>query len=96
MQISTTEYDQLVCPNCSGTCLHHSSVTVYEREEDDPKPLQIHVEEGRIAVSKNNDGNPSPRRHGLRINFWCEECDEKPSLKILQHKGATLIEWEKK
>lgn len=95
MDFNTNIDDQLVCPNCLGSYLHHSSVTVYERKEDEPDSLQIYVSQGEVLISKDNEWNPSPRRGGLRIRFWCEGCAENPFLNIFQHKGSTYIQWGK-
>ena len=38
--------------------------------------------------------NPSARRYGLRIFFWCEHCCAVPVLNIYQHKGNTFLRWE--
>jgi hypothetical protein len=44
-------------------------------------------------------GNPSPRRDGIVISFFCEQCTnwgetgEVIELTLAQHKGATEIGW---
>lgn len=38
-------------------------------------------------------GNPSARRDGLRVHFWCEFCGDGLTLNIAQHKGVTLLDW---
>ena len=38
-------------------------------------------------------GNPSARRHGIAIEFTCEQCGDGLRLTIAQHEGHTLIEW---
>lgn len=45
------------------------------------------------VVPAEGSGNPSRRRHGITISFWCELCDCHPVLCISQHKGMTLVEW---
>jgi hypothetical protein len=39
--------------------------------------------------------NPSCRRDGIVIKFWCENCAKVSILCIAQHKGQSLIKWTK-
>lgn len=87
--------DTLLCPNCESTCLHHQSIEVFDRKEDDQTGTHTLVESGDIVSKHSNlSGNPSRRRDGIKIHFMCEECDAKPVLTIAQHKGQTLIVWD--
>jgi hypothetical protein len=97
----------LVCPSCGGDNLHHDRVDVYWREhEDAPSSLaKINAVSGAemdrggpfenrheiygVAVS---EGNPSARRHGVRIWFECELCDADVFMNIAQHKGLTMVD----
>jgi hypothetical protein len=49
------------------------------------------------AVPSDGSGNPSGRRDGLSIKFWCEGCkgvdEDILELTISQHKGSTLLGW---
>ena len=45
------------------------------------------------SIDTDLKGNPSARRDGLAIRFWCESCDARPVLTIAQHKGSTLVEF---
>ena len=103
----------LVCPRCGGDYLHQSDVMVFNCGEDAEKAhLTGVIKDGTGAivtvanVDNNSSLNPSPRRHGLLIDFWCESCDveQKPDgtyvenrseirLAIYQHKGCTLMDW---
>jgi hypothetical protein len=86
----------LRCPICQGFCLHQGAVTTYFRKEDEEKTMvsEISIEGVSVINTSSNDcGNPSSRRHGLRINMSCEGCGDIPSLLIYQHKGTTYIEW---
>ena len=38
--------------------------------------------------------NPSWRRRGIRILFWCEFDCPNAALCIVQHKGDTFMFWE--
>ena len=46
-----------------------------------------------VAVGTDQQQNPSPRRDGVAIRFWCEACPATPVLNVIQHKGDTIIEW---
>ncbi len=83
----------LVCPACGGTYLHHERVEVFERNEDERSGLHVAVADGQALVDTALEGNPSGRRHGLSIHFWCEACAAKPVLTIAQHKGNTLVDF---
>jgi hypothetical protein len=86
----------LICPRCRGDNLHHGAVTVYDRAEDDSQTLVMDVRSrrtrSRIEESKNT-ANPSSRRSGIAIEFWCENCDNTSELTIAQHKGTSFLEW---
>jgi len=82
------------CPACGEGNLHHGEVTVFNRGEDDPKCLVTKV--GLFGTSikiTDGKGNPSSRRDGVLIEFTCEHCYAGPVLEIIQHKGATFIQW---
>jgi hypothetical protein len=86
----------LICPCCGSIYLHQSTINVYNRDEDADKGLHVIVENDMTITGTDMQNNPSPRREGLSIKFWCEECPEKLTLNIYQHKGETLIEWKPK
>ncbi len=97
----------LLCPCCGGENLHHEAVTIYDRFEDAPD-VRVTTVEGNEFVSSTvpNDtsANPSSRRHGVGVDFWCESChgesNSKPAkftehfvLQLQQHKGSTYLDW---
>lgn len=84
----------LLCPGCGAANLHHDRVETFDRGEDAPEGLRTIVSEGTVQVSRALDGNPSPRRDGVLISFWCELCSAKPQLRIAQHKGETYMTLE--
>lgn len=87
-------YDaELLCPNCGDTHLHHEQVEVFERNEDETTGLHVVVEAGKVTIDRRLAGNPSGRRHGLRIYFWCEGCSARPALTLAQHKGNTFVDF---
>lgn len=82
----------LLCPQCGGECLHHDKVEVFERCED-MGGLHITVTD-KVETDRDLDENPSCRRHGLKIHFWCEFCNAIPVLSIAQHKGSTCVDFK--
>jgi predicted RNA-binding Zn-ribbon protein involved in translation (DUF1610 family) len=86
----------LLCPRCGADYLHHVAVTVYDRREDAPTVVETRISGSIISInaSSSGDNNPSRRRDGLAIDFYCEGCGDAPiQLCIAQHKGATEIGW---
>ena len=85
----------LCCPMCGDAHLHHEKVVISERSEDEDTCLRVDVANRSCSVSEEHNGlNPSSRRNGLSIWFWCEICLGKPKLSIAQHKGSTEMYWE--
>lgn len=82
---------EIKCPNCGSDYLHHDEVAVFFRDEDAQTGLAVVTSKSKSISSDNISGNPSPRRSGLYINFWCEDCDAKPRMEIVQHKGITYM-----
>lgn len=72
---------------------------ILEKYETKPKTRVTHVmEDNTITTARltpEHTNNPSNDRNGMRIEFWCETCEGKPTLAILQHKGMTYIGWTK-
>jgi hypothetical protein len=85
---------ELVCPSCDSNYLHHAQVEVFECGEDAEYGVHVVVTEGKAEFNTSLDGNPSRRRHGLKIRFWCESCKAEPVMSISQHKGNTFVEFE--
>jgi hypothetical protein len=89
----------LRCPNCNGTNLHHKSVTIFDRPEDAEfvAKTTVGVKTTIEKLPNQSSGNPSSRREGIVIGFWCETCPAGKSgaleLTIAQHKGATEFGW---
>jgi hypothetical protein len=86
----------LTCPHCGQNNLHHDAVTVFcRRGEDGPVTAttvtghSVYREEGQAA----DLANPSSRRDGLAVSFWCEHCPAISELTIAQHKGITILGW---
>jgi hypothetical protein len=87
--------DWLLCPGCGFFGgLHHDRVTVFDRIREDGPSTVTEVKNGKvIRLCHNSNNNPSSRRDGIAIRFWCECCDAISELTIAQHKGTTEMEW---
>lgn len=92
--------DMLVCPKCGEGCLHHELIEWWTRPggEDSESVCEIlgaladwGEDEPRRMPDRSH--NPSGRREGIRIRFYCETCEGPPPLDIAQHKGSTFISW---
>ncbi len=86
----------LLCPRCGADNLHHTYVTTFDRSEDAATVIETRIEGGKVTVlpASLGDDNPSRRRDGIVIGFWCEQCGQAPiELCIAQHKGSTEIGW---
>ena len=73
-------YGALQCPRCvGGGNLHHVRVEVFARPEDAENVNETTVQ-GKLAhveyVLNDTSGNPSSRRDGLRVHFYCEQCGD--------------------
>jgi hypothetical protein len=88
-------FDPLRCPACGCAYLHHDEVKVFCRTEDAPTVTETTVSDrGCTVMETGGAANPSERRGGIAIHFWCEQCPALPVLKIAQHKGASLVSWD--
>jgi hypothetical protein len=100
IKLSNKQFDDdgLECPACGCNNLHHGGVVLYNRAEDDEYVTVITAKGNNVSltdVPNRSVANPSLRRHGMRINFYCEQCDDNYELCIAQHKGTTYLHWEK-
>ena len=84
----------LRCPMCRSEMLHHTTIEVFERTEDASTGLHVTIKDLSVTVNTDLAGNPSSRRHGFKVGFWCEECDETSVLSVEQHKGTTYFKME--
>jgi len=96
----------LKCPHCGSTYVHHDEVAIFERGEDCEKGLRVRVlgvdviwegdtgpkrRPASVLIEESLVGNPSARRQGVCVYLWCEDCRERSSLMIAQHKGGTYL-----
>lgn len=96
-KLHNSDYDDaLQCPSCNGQNLHQGTVYVYNRDEDAETTAVTMVTGTEVTTVHNARlcGNPSVRRHGLRISMSCEGCGEVGDMVVYQHKGCTFIEWD--
>ncbi len=91
----------LKCRVCGDENTHQAKIEVFIRDGDDGRLPGVKTTiDGEITtVSRDDmDSNPSGRRDGIRIYFWCESChfdnDGRPHYELLiyQHKGQTLCD----
>jgi hypothetical protein len=111
--------DVLLCPLClqeypdgRGVWLHQTGVEAFFRHEDHEEGVHGYIADTKSFLTVNGDcgrtsRNPSSRRDGLIIYFFCEWCsgygeleqgdENKPivtlELHISQHKGVTAMGW---
>jgi predicted GIY-YIG superfamily endonuclease len=83
----------LHCPVCDFPFTHLKNVTVWARPEDcTPNTVLIETQTGHIHVGNSNEGNPSSRRDGLSMLFYCENGEHTFIIDIAQHKGETFAD----
>lgn len=88
-------FSPLQCPECGGSYLHHDEVKVFCRPEDASTVIETTVSDrGCTVYETDGEHNPSDRRGGISIQFWCEHCPALPVLQIAQHKGESLVSWQ--
>lgn len=93
----TEKYDALECPACGCESIHQDNCATYWRDEEDSKiGTSTFSRAGKASFCHDMNGNPSSRRDGISISFWCECCDVISRLDIIQHKGSTYIVWDDK
>ena len=87
---------RLNCPICEDeeSNLHHGKIETFDREEDAEKGTHVTINGSSVSIDNNISGNPSKRRDGIKMQVYCEQCDESSTLCIVQHKGLTLMGWE--
>ncbi len=105
--MTENELQILKCPHCKGEHLHHIEVKLFNRKEDSSKGLYIKsvveqplddlgfrttpMQDGVEIKTILPIGNPSARRSGMIVYFYCEECGKKSRFSLAQHKGSTYM-----
>lgn len=94
--ISLDENNYLRCPVCDFDYLHQKWAKVIFRDNEDKDGILVSAERKKIATERVLDKDIPGRRDVIYIDFWCEGCHKHSILEIMQHKGNTIIKWEKK
>ena len=81
----------LECPSCGCDYLHHYKIESFERDDDEETGVHVSVKGKSVSVDTDMRRNPSKRRHGMMIYFFCEYCTTKPVIELIQHKGRTHL-----
>ena len=93
--IGTTQ-TALRCAHCDESYgLHRTETIHFLRDDEDTESGLLVVTSSWSSVNKNINnmaGNPSARRSGLLMRFFCEACSQHSELTFAQHKGATYVE----
>jgi len=82
----------LHCPFCDFDYLHQFKVEVFDRVEDSITGYHATIEAMGVIIDSDMKNNPSGRRDGVKVWFYCEGCDKVSFATIIQHKGRTFIE----
>jgi hypothetical protein len=102
------QYEKTIrCPRCRNLFMHHAGVDIFYRDEDDDVCFVVSQNRNSVLTqTRSAPENPSLRRHGIKISFFCEECHssgqhlpfpngrEAFKLNIYQHKGSSNIWWD--
>ncbi len=80
------------CSSCGYEYIHQYFIEIFDRDEDEKECLHVTVNEKRLLTDRSNKSNPSPRRQGIRIKFYCESCPYDTVMEIYQHKGETFVD----
>ena len=76
------------CGETNWDMCHQKAVHLFNRKEDEEvEGIRIDQVTGKITLSSLK--NPSLRRQGLIIEFYCEGCLTDFLFSIYQHKGET-------
>ena len=72
------EKNWLQCPGCGDGALHHAGLVSYDRVEDAAETMVTELRPdgslSRYPRASQFTENPSSRRDGIAIRFWCEQC----------------------
>ena len=91
---------EVACPYCKQEELHHMGVEMFARGEDANTGEHISllangVDGDKIHRVHNHSmhNNASMRRGSILIHFFCEQCQQQPTMFFVQHKGHTYAGW---
>ena len=86
----------LCCAHCGGDYLHRTRTCHYLRPQEDSAAGTVIVTTPGGSYTTQGASmadNPSSRRSGLTIEFFCELCGKLSMLSLAQHKGRTEVKW---
>ena len=83
----------LKCPVCKEAYTHQGEIEIFNRRTEDSKDgVHLRITNGTVKCGHSMEDNPSARRQGMRIRFYCESCDRDSfCMNITQHKGQTFL-----
>lgn len=82
----------LLCEHCGHDYTHQFKAEVFFRFEDALEGLHVAVSQDHgVAADASQWGNPSSRRSGIRVLYYCEDCLRVSELTVVQHKGQTYL-----
>ncbi len=89
----------LCCPRCGDAFgLHSAGVEVWGRSHDAAQGLHVSINEVEfkpaLVATTDLEDNPSSRRQGISVRFWCEQCAAGFALTFAQHKGSEIVTFE--
>lgn len=91
------EYGFLICPKCNKDNLHQINAKVIFRDTEDSNGTLAIIGTKKVFTTRVLDKAIEGRRDVIYIDFWCENCKESDNihtLRIMQHKGNTIIDWK--
>lgn len=102
VEIQTDSWNQfLKCPHCAETGMHHYEAQIFTDSRDGSSRVVVTTDEAdtfrpsgkpfSVKVDQDVKDNPAHERQGMRILFWCEICDSRSVLEVIQAKGATEL-----
>lgn len=95
-KIPIDQDNRLLCAGCGGDYLHLQSIETFNRAgEDSTGGLHVTIAHLNLTADGDLEGNPSSRRGGVLLFFWCEYCHAISVMAIAQHKGQEFAGWFK-
>lgn len=83
MKYGLGPWSDLQCPTCGYDNLHQDRIEVFLDNDllgEDRRTAHVTITRQFPVTDSDMADNPSPRRDGLLIHFWCEHCEIKPAL----------------
>jgi hypothetical protein len=84
----------LRCGWCQWQNTHFVRTEVYHDPDTtnlNDTRLRAVIQGPEFRLDSTDEGNPSPRRNGIRLLYRCEMCPGISALEIFEHKGDTII-----